>query len=80
MFVAGLLLKGVKSRYSTGSIVGTLFECCIRFLQFVFGIAVIGLYAQDVDRARKHGDSQDSRWVRSLYFLREIRYHILTVL
>lgn len=68
MFVAGLLLKGIKSRYSTGSIIGTLFECCIRFLQFVFGIAVIGLYAQDVDRARKHGDSQDSRWVRFPYF------------
>ncbi|KAK2861118.1 hypothetical protein FQN49_004529 [Arthroderma sp. PD_2] len=63
MFIAGLLLKGIKSRYSTGSIFGTLVECSIRFLQFVFGIAVIGLYAQDVDRARKNGDTQDSRWI-----------------
>lgn len=56
-------MDGVKSRYNAGSIVGTLIESSIRFFQFVFAIAVIGLYGQDVDKARKTGFSQDARWV-----------------
>ena len=63
MGLKSLVIDGVAKRYSAGSIIGTLFECGIRFLQFVFGIAVIGLYGQDVDSARKAGDAQDSRWV-----------------
>ncbi|KAG8525861.1 uncharacterized protein KY384_000621 [Bacidia gigantensis] len=34
----------------------------LRFLQFIFGIAVIGLYATDLNNARKHGIGSDSKW------------------
>lgn len=35
----------------------------IRFFQFVLGITVIGLYAVDLDNARKAGAYVDSKWV-----------------
>ena len=35
----------------------------LRSLQFVFGVAVIGLYAQNIDHARKHdGDHVQKKW------------------
>lgn len=34
-----------------------------RFLQFVFALAVLGLYGQDLNAARKHGVHSDSKWV-----------------
>ncbi|EEP78879.1 predicted protein [Uncinocarpus reesii 1704] len=63
--IKSLVIDGVKKRYSPGNIVTTLLECCIRFLQFVFGIAVIGLYAQDVNHARKAGLPMGSvsKWI-----------------
>lgn len=66
-FFRSLVIDGVRKRYNPGNIITTILECCIRFLQFVFGIAVIGLYAQDVDRARKAGLSMSpvSKWVRT---------------
>ena len=35
----------------------------IRFIQFVFAIAVIGLYGTDISNARKGHEHQDSRWI-----------------
>ncbi|WEW55972.1 hypothetical protein PRK78_001407 [Emydomyces testavorans] len=63
--IKSLVIDGVRKRYSPGNVITTLLESCIRFLQFVFGIAVIGLYAQDVDRARKAGlpMSPVSKWI-----------------
>ncbi|KAI1915227.1 hypothetical protein LOZ64_003579 [Ophidiomyces ophidiicola] len=64
-FLRSLVVDGVKKRYSPGNIITTIIECCFRFFQFVFAIAVIGLYAQDVERARKAGISMSplSKWI-----------------
>lgn len=35
----------------------------LRFLQFVFAIAVLGLYGTDINSARKAGISVPSKWV-----------------
>lgn len=48
---------------SSGSPVGFIINAVLRFLQFVFAIAVIGLYATDISNARKGHEHQDSRWV-----------------
>ena len=34
----------------------------LRFLQFIFGITVIGLYATDLHAAHKAGKYSDSKW------------------
>ena len=34
-----------------------------RFLQFVFALAVLGLYGQDLNNAHKAGVPSDSKWV-----------------
>ncbi|EEH42541.1 uncharacterized protein PADG_07361 [Paracoccidioides brasiliensis Pb18] len=57
-----LILNGVRKRYSVGSTVGTVVGCFLRFLQFVFGIAVIGLYAQDLLQQHKDGKPYDPKW------------------
>ena len=49
---------------SGGSFFGFLLNIALRFLQFVFAIAVIGLYAQDLKKASDHGVGADSKWVR----------------
>lgn len=63
MGIKTFVFNGVKERYSAGSVVGTLVETVVRFLQFVFGIAVVGLYAQDVASAAKSGKPMDAKWV-----------------
>ncbi|PGG99858.1 hypothetical protein AJ80_09280 [Polytolypa hystricis UAMH7299] len=60
--IKGLVLDGMRQKYGPRSVVSTFIEIPVRFLQFVFGIAVIGLYAQDLDRARKAGKPMDSKW------------------
>lgn len=35
----------------------------LRFLQFIFAIAVLGLYGTDINSARKAGASPPSKWV-----------------
>ncbi|OJD14349.1 hypothetical protein AJ78_05284 [Emergomyces pasteurianus Ep9510] len=62
MGIKALILDGVRKRYSAGSTISTVVGCAIRFLQFVFGIAVIGLYAQDLVRQHKDGKSYDPKW------------------
>ncbi|RDW72472.1 MARVEL domain-containing protein [Aspergillus mulundensis] len=40
-----------------------LISTALAILQFAFGLAVIGLYSQDINSARDRGDSAPSRWV-----------------
>jgi hypothetical protein len=46
--------------------IGAAVRIVLRFFQFVLGITVIGLYAIDLDRARKAGVYIDSKWVWSV--------------
>lgn len=41
-----------------------LFNQLLRFCQLIFGIAVIGLYGQDLNRAHKEHKYADAKWVR----------------
>lgn len=54
---------GIKDKM-TGSAGSFIFNLVFRFLQLVFGVAVIGLYAQDLNKAHKEGKYTDSKWVR----------------
>ncbi|PGH16286.1 hypothetical protein AJ79_01825 [Helicocarpus griseus UAMH5409] len=58
-----LVFDGIKSRAGVGSNISTIIQWVLRFLQFVFGIAVIGLYAQDLVKQRKAGDPYDPKWM-----------------
>jgi ABC-type branched-subunit amino acid transport system permease subunit len=49
-----------------GNSFGTWIRIFARLVQFVLGIVVIGLYAQDLDRARKAHVYIDSKWVWSV--------------
>ncbi|OAX81683.1 hypothetical protein ACJ72_03978, partial [Emergomyces africanus] len=62
MGIKALIFDGVRKRYSAGSAISTVVGCSLRFLQFVFGLAVIGLYAQDLVRQHKDGKSYDPKW------------------
>lgn len=60
-------MKGDKATMATSLTAGnspmTYVRLALRFLQFVFGIAVIGLYAQDLHRAAKKGVGMDPLWM-----------------
>jgi hypothetical protein len=43
--------------------IGAAIRIVLRFFQFVLGLTIIGLYAVDLDRARKAGVYIDSKWV-----------------
>lgn len=53
--------------YSPHGAVGFYSRVAIRFLQFIFGLTVIGLYAVDLDRARKAHVYTDSRWAYAVF-------------
>ncbi|KAL1604857.1 hypothetical protein SLS60_004397 [Paraconiothyrium brasiliense] len=42
---------------------GSIFRILLRFFQLILGIVVIGLYAQDLNRAHKAGVGYDSKWM-----------------
>ena len=46
--------------------IGALIRIILRLFQFVLGLTVVGLYAVDLDRARKAGVYIDSKWVWSV--------------
>jgi len=50
---------GGSSRFSIQNILNLV----LRFLQIIFALAVVGLYAQDLNKARKVGKYSDSKWV-----------------
>jgi len=43
--------------------IGSAARILLRIFQFVMGLVVIGMYAQDLDKARKAGVYMDSKWV-----------------
>ncbi|KAF2821854.1 hypothetical protein CC86DRAFT_101364 [Ophiobolus disseminans] len=43
--------------------IGSAARILLRLFQFVMGLVVIGLYAQDLNNARKAGVYMDSKWV-----------------
>ncbi|KAL8856460.1 MAG: hypothetical protein Q9178_006930 [Gyalolechia marmorata] len=51
-----------SSTSSSGSLLSKLPLWVLRFLQFVFAVTVIGLYAQDLRRAEKEDKYSDSKW------------------
>ncbi|KAL8704835.1 MAG: hypothetical protein Q9201_002030 [Fulgogasparrea decipioides] len=51
-----------SSSTSTGSLLSKLPLWILRFLQFVFAVTVIGLYAQDLRKAHKEHKYTDSKW------------------
>lgn len=50
-----------NSRFSVQNIINLV----VRFLQIVFALAVVGLYAQDLNKAEKVDRYSDSKWVRT---------------
>ncbi|KAL8946943.1 MAG: hypothetical protein Q9222_006727 [Ikaeria aurantiellina] len=60
-FARGKFSRGSSSS-SSGSLLSKLPLWILRFLQFVFAITVIGLYAQDLKKAHKEHKYSDSKW------------------
>ncbi|PVH97519.1 hypothetical protein DM02DRAFT_730520 [Periconia macrospinosa] len=54
---------GAKNRLAANLTLSSAFRITLRLFQFVMGIVVIGLYATDLDRARKAGVYYDSKWM-----------------
>jgi hypothetical protein len=59
--------KGAKATAGTtfwsNISLGSALRILLRLFQFILGLVVIGLYAQDLDNARKAGVYMDSKWV-----------------
>ncbi|KAF2264162.1 hypothetical protein CC78DRAFT_553644 [Lojkania enalia] len=55
--------SGEKPAQSSSINIGTILRLTLRLFQFVMGIVVIGLYAQDLKAARDQGKYVDSKWV-----------------
>lgn len=66
-FLSRRSLKGEKATAGTTFWANFTYTAALRiflrFFQFVLGVTVIGLYAQDLDRARKAHKYVDSKWV-----------------
>ncbi|KAF2795165.1 hypothetical protein K505DRAFT_17550 [Melanomma pulvis-pyrius CBS 109.77] len=57
----------VKTSLTSNFSIGSAARILIRIFQFIMGIVVIGLYAQDLDKARKAGKYVDSKWVYAVF-------------
>jgi len=57
----------VQASFTRNLSIGSAARITIRLFQFVMGIVVIGLYAQDLDRARKAGKYADPKWVYAVF-------------
>jgi hypothetical protein len=55
--------KPSKASISSSASIGSILRLTLRLFQFVMGITVIGLYAQDLYKAKKVGAPADGRWV-----------------
>ncbi|KAF1964365.1 hypothetical protein BU23DRAFT_585617 [Bimuria novae-zelandiae CBS 107.79] len=53
------MMNALRANMSAGSI----FRILTRFFQLILGIVVIGLYAQDLRRAKKANVGYDSKWM-----------------
>lgn len=56
------MFKGIK-RYFLRFEKITWLQMAFRFMQMILAIAVIGLYAQDLNKAQKEGKYSDGKWV-----------------
>jgi hypothetical protein len=69
-FLTRRSIKGEKATLGTSFwshfSIGAAIRIFLRLFQFVLGLTVIGLYAVDLDRARKAGVYIDSKWVWSV--------------
>jgi hypothetical protein len=54
---------GLANNLRANMSAGAIFRILMRFFQFIMGIVVIGLYAQDLRRAHKAGVKYDSKWM-----------------
>ncbi|KAF2015572.1 hypothetical protein BU24DRAFT_180603 [Aaosphaeria arxii CBS 175.79] len=68
-FLGGKLLgsmrgekEGIKNEARASVTPTLILRIFIRLIQFALGVAVIGLYAQDLDRARRAGKYIDAKW------------------
>jgi hypothetical protein len=57
---------GIRDRGSSRFSITGIINLVLRFLQMVFALAVVGLYAQDLNKARKEHKYSDGKWVRLL--------------
>jgi hypothetical protein len=64
-------MRGEKATAKTSLMshmsVGGAIRILLRFFQFVMGIVVIGLYAQDIHNVRKAGAKVDSKWSYAVF-------------
>jgi hypothetical protein len=58
---------GLQTSLTNNFSIGGAALLLIRLFQFVMGIVVIGLYAQDLDRAHKAGKYADPKWVYATF-------------
>jgi hypothetical protein len=58
---------GLKANLTSSFSIGAAARILIRLFQFIMGIVVIGLYAQDLDRARKAGKYVDAKWAYAVF-------------
>lgn len=69
-FLSRRSMKGEKAtagtRFWSNFTYASALRIFLRFFQFVLGITVIGLYAQDLHNARKQHKYIDSKWVWSV--------------
>jgi len=63
MALKAKFIDGAVRGSGGGALLSTIFETGLRFLQLIFGVAIIGLYAQDIDKGRKAGAAADPRWI-----------------
>lgn len=60
-------MRGEKATAGTSFLAGQspadLVRLVIRFFQFIMGIVIIGLYAQDLVKAQKAGVGRDPKWM-----------------
>jgi hypothetical protein len=55
--------SGEKPTGGRNMTAGDYVRLCLRFFQFILVLVVIGLYAQDVNKAVKAGAGRDTRWM-----------------
>lgn len=56
---------GFRDGAGSGLGLRNILNLVLRFLQLIFAITVVGLYAQDLNKARKVDKYSDSRWVQA---------------
>lgn len=70
-FLSRRTMKGEKATASTTLAsylsIGSAARIIVRLFQFVMGLVVMGLYAQDLDKARKAGKYADPKWVYAVF-------------